>query len=336
MKQFLRKWWLVLLGGLILLVIIGVYVIYRLNLRAVNRALPTPVPVSIEKGEGVAAIAKELETTGVIRSRWAFEAYVTIHGLRRKIEAGYYELSPGATTITNAKIIARGIVVNKAFLVPEGATVQQIENTASETWLRGVDLPKAMSDSYTNSFLAQRPAGSTLEGYLFPDTYEIAPSTTPHLLIQSMLNNFGTKVTPQIIAGFAKQGLSLHQGLTLASIVQSEVSKVADQPTVAQIFLKRLSIGMMLESDVTANYGATQLGISSYTDIKSIKSPYNTYLHPGLPPGPICNPGITAINAVASPAATSYLYFIADKQGNTHYATTLAEHEVNVAKYLGQ
>lgn len=336
MKRFFKRWWPILGLVIIGLLLTAGYFVYRLNLRPVNRSLPTPVAISIDKGARVPTIAKQLEANGVVRSRWAFQVYVTIHGLRRKIEAGYYELSPADSTATNAKIIARGIVVNKAFLVPEGATEQKIEANAAVTWLRGAELPAAMSDSYPNAFLTTRPAGSTLEGYLFPDTYEIAPTTTPHELIQAMLNNFGAKVTPQIIAGFAKQGLSLHQGLTLASVVQSEVSKPADQPTVAQIFLKRLSIGMMLESDVTANYGATQLGITSYTDISSIRSPYNTYLHTGLPPGPICNPGITAIEAVANPSTTSYLYFIADKQGNTHYATTLAEHQANVAKYLNQ
>lgn len=324
---------LVVLAGI--LVVAG-YAVYRVNLGAANPKIPDPIAVSIAPGERTPAIAKQLEDQKIIRSRWAFSVYITIHGLRRNIQAGYYELSPADSAITNAKIIARGIVVNKAFLVPEGATIQKIQDNAAQNWLRGGDLPVAMKDSYANTFLAQRPAGATLEGYLFPDTYEIAPSTTPHQLVQAMLNNFGLKVTPQIVAGFATQGLTLHQGITLASIIQSEVGRPPDEPGVAQVFLKRLKLGMMLESDVTANYGAGQLGITSYTDIKSINSPYNTYIHTGLPPGPICNPGMAAINAVIHPATADYLYFVADKSGVTHYASTYAQHQANVAKYLGQ
>ncbi len=319
------------------LVVLG-YVSYRFNLRPANPKSPAPIAFSITSGQGTPAIAKRLEDGGIIRSRWAFSIYLTLHGLRRKVQAGYYELSPADSAITNAKIIARGIVVNKAFLVREGETLQQIQDQAVQDWLRGSQLPAALQDSYPNSFLAQRPAGASLEGYLFPDTYAIAPATTPHQLVQSMLNNFGQKLTPQIISGLAAHGLSLHQGITLASIIQSEVAHPADMPIVAQVFYKRLQIGMMLESSVTAFYGAKQNGLTNVTEanVRSVNSPYNTYLHTGLPPGPISNPGLDAIQAVINPASTSYLYFIADKQGHSHFATTLAEHQANVAKYLGR
>jgi len=341
MKQHRNQLWRWLALGaavLVVLVVLASYVIYRVNLEPANRALPDPVAVSIAPGERTAAIAKQLQDQKVIKSRWAFSVYITLHGLRRKIEAGYYELSPADTAITNAKIIARGIVVNKAFLVPEGATIQKIEDNAVQSWLRGNDLPAAMNDTYPNSFLSQRPAGATLEGYLFPDTYEIAPSTTPHQLVQAMLNNFGLKVTPQIVAGFAAQGLTLHQGITLASIIQSEVGNPADEPGVAQVFLTRLKKGMMLQSSVTAFYGAQQLGLTGTTEanVATVNSPYNTYLHTGLPPGPICNPGLAAMNAVVQPASTNYLYFVADKAGTTHFETTFAQHQADVAKYLSQ
>lgn len=333
----MKRWILIGAAVLAFLLVFTAYSIYRLNLRPVNLTQPNPIPFSIAAGERTTAIAQHLQSAGIIRSRWAFSVYITIHGLRRKIEAGYYELSAADSTITNAKIIARGIVVNKAFLVREGDTIQQIEDHAQQSWLRGGEMPAAMNDSYPNAFLTQRPPGSTLEGYLFPDTYEIAPSTTPRQLVQAMLNNFGQKVTPQIVAGFAAQGLTLHQGLTLASIIQSEVSHPADMPIVAQIFYTRIHTGMKLESSVTAFYGANQLGLTGITEanVSSVNSPYNTYLHAGLPPGPMCNPGLDAIKAAMSPAATSYLYFIADKQGNSHFATTYAEHQANVVKYLG-
>lgn len=333
-----RIWRWSLIGAAIVgvSVIITAYLVYLANLRPVDPKLPTPVPFSITAGQSTPTIAKRLEAAGIIRSRWAFSAYVTLHGLRRKIEAGYYELSPADSAVTNAKIVARGIVVNKAFLVREGATLQQIEDQAAATWLRGAELPAALAEPYPNAFLADRPAGATLEGYLFPDTYDIAPTTSPHQLVQSMLNNYGQKVTPAIVAGFTAQGLSQFEALTLASIIQSEVAHPADMPVVAQIFYKRLHSGMKLGSSVTAFYGARQLGLKNTTEanVAGVDSPYNTYLHTGLPPGPICNPGIEAIKAVVTPATTDYLYFIADKQGNTHFAATYVEHQANVAKYL--
>jgi len=337
-RDIIIRWVLIGAAALGVAVVITGWVIYTAELRPVDTKLPAPVPFSITPGESTPTIARQMEASGIIRSRWAFSVYVELHGLRRKIEAGYYELSPADSTVTNAKIVARGIVVNKAFLVREGETIQQIENQAASTWLRGVDLPTALGDSYPNTFLAQRPASSSLEGYLFPDTYEIAPSTSPHQLIQAMLNNFGQKVTPGIVTGMAAKGLTLHQGITLASIIQSEVSHPADMPVVAQIFYKRLSLGMPLESSVTAFYGADQLGLTNVTEANaaSVNSPYNTYIHTGLPPGPISNPGLAAINAVVSPSNTDYLYFIADKQGNTHFETTFAQHEADVSQYLGQ
>ncbi len=321
----------------LLAIIGGLYGWYRWNLRPADPSQTTPVAISITKGEHLSTIAGELQAAGLIRSRWAFELYLVLNGLRSKVEAGYYVLIPADPTTTNARIITRGIVVNKAFLVPEGATIQQIENSAAETWLRGTELPAALSDSYPNTFLAARPSGATLEGYLFPDTYEISPSTTPHQLVAEMLDNFDRKVTPADVAGFKAEGLTLHQGITLASMVEKEVANPADRPIVAQIFLKRLALGMKLESDVPSLYALSlnpKLGDPAAP--AQVASPYNTYQNIGLPPGPICNPGLAAIGAVIHPAATNYLYFVTDKSGVTHYATTFAAHQANVAKYLGQ
>lgn len=335
MKRRLYLPWIIL--AIVALVIGGTYGWYRWNLRPVDPNKTTPVAIGITQGEHLPAIARELESAGLIRSRWAFEVYLILNGLRGKVEAGYYVLIPADPATTNARIITRGIVVNKAFLVPEGTTIQQIEDKAAADWLRGNQLPAALSDSYPNTFLAARPAGATLEGYLFPDTYEIAPSTTPHQLVAEMLDNFGRKVTPADVAGFKAEGLTLQQGITLASIVEKEVSNSADRPIVAQIFLKRLSIGMKLESDVPSLYALShnpKLGNPAAP--AQVNSPYNTYQFAGLPPGPISNPGLSSIEAVLHPASTNYLYFLTDKSGAAHYSTTFAGQQANVAKYLGQ
>lgn len=336
-----RPWWQwALLGtaGLLVISIVSTAVVFVTQLRPVNRSLKQPIAVSITKGQRTAEIAKQLKQMGLIRSPWAFQAYLVLSGQRGRIEAGYYELSAADSTAHNIKVITHGIVVNKAFLVPEGATIAQIEAQATQDWLKGSDLVAAMKEAYPNQFLTQRPPAATLEGYLFPDTYNISPSTSAHQLVQEMLNNFDQKVTPEVIAGLAAQGLTLHQGLTLASIVEKETPKASDRPIVAQVFLKRLRSGMKLGSSVTAIYGAHLSGNTSAGEDEAagVTSPYNTYLVAGLPPGPIGNPGLAAIDAVAHPAGTDYLYFLADSSGTTHYARTYAEHQANIAKYLNK
>jgi UPF0755 protein len=334
------KWQWVLVGaaGLVVTAVLVTIMMFVTQLRPVNRGLKQPIAVSITKGQRTAEIAKQLTQMGIIRSPWAFQAYLVLSGQRGQIEAGYYELSAADSTPHNIKVITRGIVVNKAFLVPEGATMVQIQAQATQSWLKGPELDAAMTETYPNQFLLQRPAGATLEGYLFPDTYNIAPSTTARQLVQEMLNNFEQKVTPPVVAGLAAQGLTLHQGITLASIVERETHKASDRPLVAQVFLKRLRIGMRLDASPTAIYGANLAGNDTNDEdvAAAIASPYNTYRVVGLPPGPIGNPGLAAIDAVIHPANSDYLYFVADTDGNSYFAKTYAEHQSNVAKYLGR
>jgi UPF0755 protein len=149
-----------------------------------------------------------------------------------------------------------------------------------------------------------------------------------------MLDTFSKQVdASNIPSGFAAEGLSLHQGVTLASIVETEVSNPPDQAMVAQVFLNRIKAGMPLQSDVTVDYASQLTGLPFSV---TLNSPYNTYLNKGLPPGPICSPGLSAMGAVAHPTPNNYLYFVADKNGTTHYATTFAQQEQNIQLYLNQ
>lgn len=335
LTDWFKRYWLWLVIGLGAAVVIAVPVTaYQLNLRSPNTQATEAIAVSISPGDSTNKIARQLKELGIIRSPWAFQVYVTLNGLRGKIQAGYYELKPSDSAVVNAKIIAHGIVVNKSFLVREGETLQEIADQAAGSWLRGSEMPVALAETYSNEFLKQRPAGSTLEGYLYPDTYVIAPDTTPRQLVQAMLDNFGKKVTPDIVAGFAAKGFSLHQGLTLASIIEAEVAHEADRPIVAQVFLKRLQMGMKLESSPTGIYGAALKGqTATEANVLGVDSPYNTYRVAGLPPGPINNPSVSSMRAVINPASTDYVYFVADKSGNTYFAKTYAEHLANVAQH---
>ena len=317
-------------GGFLLLVI-ALYCIYRYELRPVSAQTGT-VDFTVQSGERVPRIADGLKSAGLIRDRNAFITYVTIHNIRAKLEAGTYGLNPSDSSQEIAAIMASGHTLANRMVVPEGFRLAQIESLAAKNGIAPADFEAALAAPHTQPFLSGKPAGVSLEGYLFPDSYEVTKTTTATELVNEMLDDFGQKVGPEYVQAFAAEGLSLHQGLaTTASIVESEVANPYDRPIVAQIFIKRLKIGMPLGSDVTAQYAADLLGVPFST---TIASPYNTLNHAGLPPGPICSPGLNALDAVAHPAATDYLYFLTGKDGKTYYATTYAQHEANIAKYL--
>lgn len=303
---------------------------YQYNLRPVSASTHSKL-IIIERGTSVDSIAENLEQNELIRSSTAFKLYVTIHGLRGRLQSGAYDLRPDQSSRTIAKVITKGQTTSEKMTIPEGFTISAIRAKAATYGIKPEDFDAALQQDLTGTKAAQRPADTSLEGYLFPDTYVITPATTANALVRTMVEHFDAKVTDELVAGFAAQGLSLQQGLTLASIVEREVSNPADQKLVAGVFINRLKIGMKLQSDVTVDYGRALLGKPFNT---ALDSPYNTYMIPALPVGPICNPGLAAMRAVASPTPSKYYYFLAGKDGTTHYAETVDQHNVNVQKYL--
>ncbi len=171
---------------------------------------------------------------------------------------------------------------------------------------------------------------TTLEGLLWPDSYQKQPDTDPAVIVRESLVAMGQHLTPDVQAAFATQGLTTYQGVTLASIIIQEVNKPQDQAQAAQVFLKRLKAGMMLGSDVTARYGAFA---ADRAPSLSYDSPYNTLLHTGLPLGPISTLNSSSLMAATHPAATDWLYFVAGDDGTTYFSSTLAEHQALTAKY---
>jgi UPF0755 protein len=336
MKPALRRHrsgrqWLALAGAvLVVAVLVGSYLSYRLGLRPVATTGSTQI-FEIKSGERVPQIADRLKTAGLIRDRNAFISYLNFHNLRSHVNAGTYSLSPTYTGAKTAQILAKGKTLTDNLLIPEGSRISQIRDLVSQHGISKADFNAALQAPHTQAFLATKPADVDLEGYLFPDSYEISPSTTAQTLVDTMLNTFGQKVGSEYVEAFSAEGLSLHQGLTLASIVEREVNIPADRPVVAGIFLNRLKAKMPLGSDVTAHYAAELKGVPF--DV-NIDSKYNTRRYADLPPGPICNPGLAALDAAAHPTKTDYLYFLTGKDGKTYYARTYAEHQVNIAKHL--
>lgn len=325
-----QQWAGMVLVAVVALWLLGVGVWYERNLFPVSAGTQSQL-VIIESGSSVDQIAKQLVDDHLIRSASAFTLYLSLHGLRPRLQSGAYELRPNQSTRDIIKTITAGRVAQQKMTVPEGFTVRAIRARAATFGIAPTDFDAALNQDLAGTQAAKRPSGISLEGYLFPDTYIVTPATTAQQLVRSMIDHFDKKVTPQIVQGFAAQGLSLHQGLTLASIVEREVSTPADQKLVAGVFLNRLRAGQKLESDVTVDYGRALLGKPFST---ALNSPYNTYQIAGLPVGPICNPGLNAMNAVINPTTSDYFYFVAGKDGKTHYAKTIDEHNANVQKYL--
>lgn len=307
-----------------------VYLNYRRGLEPVSSDRTAQV-FEIKTGDNAPRVATKLKDAGLIRSRNAFITYINLHGLRTKILAGTYSISPSLSAAQIADLLASGKTLSHRVVIPEGYRLRQITNLVASRGVDETQWKQALAAPHNQEFLKDKPADVDLEGYLFPDSYELSSKTTAAQLLDEMLDNFGRKVGPEYVRAFAAQGLNLHQGLTLASIVEREVNKPDDRAKVAQVFLKRFHMGMALGSDVTTHYAADQLGVAF--DV-NLNSPYNTRRFVGLPPGPICNPGLSSLDAVARPASTDYLFFVSGTDGTTYFAKTYAEHQRNVDRYL--
>ncbi|MEW6233293.1 MAG: endolytic transglycosylase MltG, partial [Chloroflexota bacterium] len=193
---------------------------------------------------------------------------------------------------------------------------------------------------YDYPFLRDRPAGSSLEGYLFPDTYHIAGRPSAEALVGMMLEGFGQRFTPAMRQQAAERKLTIHQAVTVASLVEREAQAASERPIIAAIYLKRWATGMPLEADATVQYA---IGYRAETklwwnplqlgELRTVQSPYNTYLNPGLPPGPICSPGLASLQAVLQPAKTDFLYYYSKGDGTHAFARSFEEHLENQKKY---
>lgn len=314
------------------LVLVGAAVIwYNAELRPVGPKGAVYQYFSVPEGVNAPYVGRHLKSAGLIRNKDAFITYLGLHGLRGSLKAGEFSLSPAQSTAAIAQILAGGGKSARQLIVPPGATLQQIETAAAEKGISQADFTAALAASHPQTVLATKPADVSLEGYLYPDTYDLGPGMDAARLVDTMINNLQARLIPDIVQKWQAEGLSVHQGLTLASIVEKEVGPGPDRAKVAQVFLNRLKVHMPLGSDVTAFYASKLAGVA---DNVFIQSPYNTRINAGLPPGPICSPDVDAMSAVANPSPNDYLYFLAGKDGKIYYAKTYAEHQKNIQLHL--
>ncbi len=301
--------------------------------------------LTIVTGDGVHQISYALKQKNIIRSQFIFETYVYLKDVGSDFRAGDYSLPAVINIKRLVDLLTSGQSAdNPEILVKEGDTIDDIDLAlAGQGRFQAGDFASALKDLNQDflagrDFLADKPATASLEGYLFPDTYYFFSYSSASDLVRKMLNNFDAKLTADLRSEIKRQGKTIFDVITLASIVEKEVKINQNHPSqdaniVAGIFWKRLADGMPLQSDATIKYVIKKT--PSAADLK-IDSPYNTYLYPGLPPGPICNPGLSAIKAAIYPESSDYWFFLTELTGDgtVHYARDFAEHEANIARYL--
>lgn len=336
-------------GVLVLLIggaaVAGTY--YVKHLLTPPAAQTAAVRVTIPAGASTAKIAAILENRGLIRNHTAFVYYIKSIGEGSRFQAGEYEMTPGMTIGQIVDKLNAGDTVKKEtvrFTIPEGFTVPQIAAKLGElgianaaTFLQLADDPKTLPGSL---WLADVPADKSLthrlEGYLFPETYEMVKGSSEADILQRMIEEWERKteaLPPDWRSQMDKLGLDFHKLLTVASLIEREVVVDKERPIVAGVIYNRLKLKMPLQIDATVQYALGETKERLLEKDLQIKSPYNTYLNAGLPPGPISNVGIASVRAALYPEDTKYLYYVTKKDGTqTHlFAETLDQHNRNIA-----
>ncbi len=320
-------------------------------------ARPTPltqgesVDYTVGKGKSASDVGGELQKLGVIRSSAQFQTLLSLMGLESKISAGDYTLNKGSSALTAISILTvKDAIPTIRVTFIEGSRTEEMAAVAEKagfgpaaTFMDAVAAAKLPED-----LAATLPAGQSLQGYLFPDTYILPAGSTPQQLVDLMIKTFALRFSPALRAAAQTQGLTPHQALTLASIVEREAVLAPERPLIAGVFYNRIAAVDRLGADPTVQFAvATAESVAKNGWWKkeltkedlAIASPYNTRLNPGLPPGPISNPGLASIEAVANPTKTKFYYFVADAKkadGSHVFAETLEQHQANIARVGGQ
>lgn len=293
-----------------------------------------PQTIAIHPGQSARAVAGELQRKGLIRSRHAFLAAARWSGKGNHLKAGGYRLLPTMSALEILDALVRGAHQTWRWLtIPEGFTMRQMGERVEEKGLGTADAFRGAAATSTLAPGFPLPKAG-LEGYLFPDTYRVELGTEPSSLLAQMLRRFREVVWQGMLSEKASyHGRSLNEIITLASCVEAEAKRDDERPVIAGVLVNRLDKGMKLECDATVQYalGAERKARLFNKDLL-VDSEYNTYLHPGLPPGPICSPGVASIRAAMDPAHVPYLYYVAQPDGSHIFSRTFAEHQAAIAR----
>jgi UPF0755 protein len=288
--------------------------------------------VEIPPRLGLSGVAQRLEDAGVVRSRLGFMAAAAALGRARSLKAGEYEIPQGANALAILRLLEAGKVIQHPVVLREGSTLADLA--------RGVETERlAPADAVLR--VARDPAflrelgveGESLEGYLFPDTYQLVRGMTPEDILTRMVTRMRDQISVETLGLARSREITVHQLLTLASIIEREAADRREMPLISAVFWNRLKRDIPLQADPTVQYAVNKQGQALTRDDLQVESPFNTYRRLGLPPGPIASPSRAAIDAAVRPAAVDYLYFVAMNDRQHRFSTSLAEHNAAVARY---
>lgn len=289
----------------------------------------------VHHGMPMVMISEQLSRAGVIKHPFVFSAFARMIGVDRKLRAGEYELEGGLTMMNVLNMLKEGkCKLYKAVLIEGWTGMQMAEYLSAQPFAWA-----GLKDEFVKLFSDRNLAVSleidapTLEGYLFPDTYMMERPNSAYAMISMLVAEFKKNYTPELAARAAGMGMNRNQVLTLASIIEKEAGNDEERPLVSSVFHNRLKKGMPLQADPTVIYAIKDYDGNIRKSDLSNPSPYNTYVHAGLPPGPICNPGIASIKAALWPASTNYLYFVSRNDGTHEFNENYSDHAKAVIKY---
>ena len=339
--SFMRKYWLMLVSTFLLvalLIFLGLFY-FLSQLKAVNSEENMKIiTVEVEPNTACKELANILEKKGLIRNSFVFNLYAIYTGMDTRIQPGEYELNTAMSAKEILKKLVSGEIIYYSFTIPEGYTVEQIaeilEKEGRSDKERFLELCK-QGDFDFDFLVKDTDMKYVLEGYLFPDTYKIAGHTTEEEIIEMMLKRFELEMEVLDFEQKAKElGLSVHQAVTIASMIEREALVDSDRPIISSVIHNRLKINMPLQIDATVLYALGEhKEVVLYKDLE-VESPYNTYKVNSLPPGPIASPGTASLHAAVNPAKTDFLYYVLKPDGSHAFSRTYSEHLANVSKYL--
>lgn len=306
---------------LIIVIFIGIFLWWNNGLTAVDLKDTTKKSFVIPKGTAVRLIGNDLKEQGLIRDPVVFFIYIKMNNLDRDVQAGSYKLSPSMNLEKITKTLKSGSE-DIWITIPEGYRATEI-----------AEVLKANIGTYDDSWVSSL---ENEEGYLFPDTYLIPKDADVATIISIMKNTFNKRIEEIGLIGTSQK---MNEIVTMASLIEREALRDGEKPMIASVITNRLNDGMALDIDATLQYIKGKDSSGKWWTVprgvdKALNSSYNTYKNPGLPPGPIANPGIEAIKAAVNPAQSDYYFYIHDNNGNVHFAKTLSEHNQNIEKYL--
>src|SRR3989338_5275149 len=322
MPYSMRK--LIVVFVLTIIIVLSSFGYWQYGNQAVNPQDKTNKIFVIEKGASIREIGNKLRKEGLLRDPVVFFLYIKLYGQDRKIQAGDYRLSPSMSLKEIVDALNHG-TLDRWVTFPEGIRAHEI-----------ADLLKENIPSYRESW---RERLNENEGYLFPDTYLVPKDADVEMVIAMMKNNFDKKIN--MVGSELNDPQLQKRVLIIASLIEMEAITDEEKPIISGIIDKRLKMGMALQVDATIQYAKGYNNLTKKwwspilpSDYNGVDSSYNTYINPGLPPGPISNPGLEAIRAALNPASTPYLYYLHDSAGKIHLAKTMEEHNANIKKYL--